>query len=133
MHAGPCRVCLGVDIQTDRITLLAVCAAGGEFRAVCHDDLDVMIVRMNVFLHGLFSKRQSRKSRGYTQMRQTAQGRLGLTLVEFKFDPAVPGTGNRAFLIFERLIFAESCGCEPVRGNALVYKEAHNGKGPGDR
>src|SRR5262249_411404 len=49
---GPGRKRLRIDIKVERVALLAPGGAGGEFGAVGHDDLDGMVVRVRVGLHG---------------------------------------------------------------------------------
>src|SRR5207344_3584355 len=41
--AGPCRMRLGIDVQPQRVALLAVARAGLELGAVGHDDGDFVI------------------------------------------------------------------------------------------
>src|SRR5262249_53941360 len=50
--AGPGRVRLGVDVEVQRIALLAPGRAGGELGSVGHDDLDGVVIRVGVGLHG---------------------------------------------------------------------------------
>lgn len=51
LYAGPCWMGLRVHVQTQRITRLAVARAGGEFGAVCHDDVDFVVVWVNAGFH----------------------------------------------------------------------------------
>src|SRR5581483_869192 len=53
--AGPGRVRLRIDVEMHRVAFLAPGGAGGEFGPIGHDDLDGVIVRMNVGLHGVLS------------------------------------------------------------------------------
>src|SRR5712691_9595276 len=56
LAAGPRRVRLRVDVETQRVTLLAPGGAGGELGAVRHDDLDGVVFGMSVGLHGESSR-----------------------------------------------------------------------------
>ncbi len=47
MRAGPCRVRLGIDIKVQLIARFAIGAAGDEFRAVSHDDGDIVVIGMS--------------------------------------------------------------------------------------
>src|SRR5262245_44407822 len=46
------RVRLRVDVETQRVTLLAPSGAGGELGAVRHDHLDGVVVGMSIGFHG---------------------------------------------------------------------------------
>src|SRR5262245_34866585 len=52
--AGPGRVSLGVDVEGERVALLAVGRVGLELGAVRHHHLDEVVVGMKIFglLHG---------------------------------------------------------------------------------
>src|SRR5437763_12634434 len=50
--AGPGRMRLGVDVEVQRVAVLAPGGAGGELGAVGHDDLDGMIIGVCIGLHG---------------------------------------------------------------------------------
>src|SRR5262249_17429109 len=52
LTAGPSRMRLRVDVEVQRVALLAPRAAGGELGAVGHHHLDGVIVRMQVGFHG---------------------------------------------------------------------------------
>src|SRR5450631_24846 len=52
LAAGPGRVRLRIDVEMHDIALLAPGGAGGEFAAIGHHDLDGMVVRMDILLHG---------------------------------------------------------------------------------
>lgn len=41
----------GIDIKLEGVTRLAPSGPGCELRSVGHDDLDLMVIGMNVFLH----------------------------------------------------------------------------------
>jgi regulator of CtrA degradation len=51
LAAGPGRMRLRVDVEPHRVALLAPGGAGGELRAVGHDDLDGMIVGVGIGFH----------------------------------------------------------------------------------
>src|SRR5262245_3074904 len=51
LAAGPGRVRLRIDVETERVTLLAPGGAGGELGAVRHDDLDGVVFRVSIGLH----------------------------------------------------------------------------------
>jgi len=53
--AGPGRMRLRIDIQGQRIAILAVGGAGYELGAVGHHNIDGVIVRVNAFFHRIFS------------------------------------------------------------------------------
>ena len=59
LAAGPGRVRLRVDVQVHGVAFLAPGAAGGEFGAVGHDDLDGMVVRVGFGFHGLLVLRRA--------------------------------------------------------------------------
>lgn len=54
MHAGPCRMRLGIDVEMQLRARLAVGRAGDEFGAVGHNDGDFVIIGMSFVLHGLY-------------------------------------------------------------------------------
>src|SRR5882672_2530314 len=56
LATGPGRVRLRVDVETQRVTLLAPGGAGGELGAVRHDHLDGVVFGMSVGLHGESSR-----------------------------------------------------------------------------
>src|SRR5262245_23240595 len=60
MHAGPGRVRLGVDVQTDGVAGLAHGRAGLEAGAVGHHHVDLVVVRVDAFLHGARSENARR-------------------------------------------------------------------------
>lgn len=49
--AGPCRMGLGINIQRQRVAILAIGRTGHEFGAVGHHNIDGVIVRVNAFFH----------------------------------------------------------------------------------
>src|SRR3546814_15228285 len=49
--AGPRRVRLRVNLETDHRALLAVGRASGVLAAIGHDDLDLVVIGMDVGLH----------------------------------------------------------------------------------
>ena len=51
MLAGPCRMRLGIDVELQPFARAAIGAAGLELGAVGHDDGDLVIVGVGVFLH----------------------------------------------------------------------------------
>src|ERR1044072_6721512 len=51
LAAGPGRVRLRVDVEMQRVALLAPGGAGGEFRAVGHLDRDGVVVGMDIGFH----------------------------------------------------------------------------------
>ena len=53
--AGPCRMRLRIDIQRQRIAILAVRGAGNELGAIGHHNIDGVIVRVNAFFHRIIS------------------------------------------------------------------------------
>ena len=55
--AGPGRVRLRVNVQTDGITRLAVAGTSLVLGPVGHDDVDLMISGMDVGLHGTCSQK----------------------------------------------------------------------------
>src|SRR5882724_4020322 len=56
LAAGPRRVRLRVDVETQRVTLLAPGGAGGELGSVRHDHLDGVVFGMSIGLHGESSR-----------------------------------------------------------------------------
>src|SRR5262245_62906662 len=56
VDAGPGRVRLRIDIQAQRVARLAHGRAGLEAAAVGHHHVDLVVVRVNAFLHGARSK-----------------------------------------------------------------------------
>src|SRR5689334_14522279 len=50
--AGPGRVRLGIDVEVQRVALLAPGGAGGELGAVGHHDLDGVVIGVGAGLHG---------------------------------------------------------------------------------
>jgi len=55
LHAGPGRVRFRVDIETQCLAGLAHAGHGFEFRTIGHDDVDLVIVRMNIRFHRVCS------------------------------------------------------------------------------
>src|SRR5882724_7606702 len=60
LAAGPGRVRLRVDVETQRVTLLAPGGAGGELGSVRHDHLDGVVFGMSIGLHGVSSRPRGR-------------------------------------------------------------------------
>src|SRR5262245_31051535 len=52
LAASPGRMRLRIDVEAQRIALLAPGGSGGELGPVGHDDLDSVVVGMGVGLHG---------------------------------------------------------------------------------
>ncbi|CCG40609.1 hypothetical protein PHAMO_210120 [Magnetospirillum molischianum DSM 120] len=52
MNARPSRMRLGVDIKPENIAGLAHRRAGLEFSAVRHNHVDLVVIGMNIVLHG---------------------------------------------------------------------------------
>src|SRR5215468_9383769 len=51
LTAGPGRMRLRIDVEAQRVALLAPGGAGGELGSVGHDDLDGVVVGVGVGLH----------------------------------------------------------------------------------
>src|SRR5262245_9742077 len=52
LAAGPGRVRLRVDVETQNVTLLAPGGPGGELGSVRHDHLDGVVVGVSIGFHG---------------------------------------------------------------------------------
>ena len=61
--AGPGRVRLRVNVQTDGITRLAVAGTSLVLGPVGHDDVDLMISGMDIGFHGTCSQKMGRRCR----------------------------------------------------------------------
>src|SRR5215510_3393256 len=70
LAAGPGRMRLRIDVEAQRVALLAPGGAGGELGSVGHDDLDGVVVGMGIGLHGV-------NPRGYAAISQKLRSRRG--------------------------------------------------------
>src|SRR5271166_887102 len=71
LHAGPGRMGLRIDIQAQRVAFLAHAGTGLELRPIGHDDVDLVVLRVDARLHGHnpFWRRRSRpaaRAAGYS-------------------------------------------------------------------
>ena len=64
--AGPRRMGLGINIQRQRIAILAIGRTGHKFAAICHHNIDGVIIRVNAFFHRKISQVWREKPRMVT-------------------------------------------------------------------
>ena len=54
MHARPCRMGFGIDIEMQLRARRAIGAAGDEFRTIRHDDGDFVVIGVKFRFHVTF-------------------------------------------------------------------------------
>ena len=97
VHAGPGRVRLRIDVEPQRVARLAIGRARLEGRAVGHHHVDLVVVRMDFFLHGLLAA-PLRGRQAYSGADPPVQGSRN-PMAERRFSASQresPTTGMRA-------------------------------------